>query len=102
MAKKQQKTQSQIITAISERTGMKKADVKKFFDTFSQILTSELKQAGICVVPGVARVKAIRKPATKARQGRNPATGEEITIKAKPARTVVKAYPVKALKEIFV
>jgi nucleoid DNA-binding protein len=45
-------------------------------------------------------IKRVTKPATKARQGRNPATGEPMMIKAKPARTVVRAQPLKALKEM--
>jgi nucleoid DNA-binding protein len=46
------------------------------------------------------KVKRVEKPATKARQGRNPQTGEIITIQAKPKRTVVRALPLKALKEM--
>ena len=51
-------------------------------------------------VPGLLKIKRVEKPATKARQGRNPATGEPIMIKAKPKRTVVRALPLKALKEM--
>jgi nucleoid DNA-binding protein len=51
-------------------------------------------------VPGIAlKIKRVTRPATKARPGRNPATGETIMIKAKPARTVVKALALKSLKE---
>jgi nucleoid DNA-binding protein len=46
------------------------------------------------------KIKKVEKPATKERQGRNPLTGDPITIKAKPKRTVVKAYALKALKEM--
>jgi nucleoid DNA-binding protein len=51
-------------------------------------------------LPGLLKIKRVEKPATKARMGRNPATGQEIMIKAKPKRTVVKAMALKALKEI--
>ncbi|HEX8201034.1 MAG TPA: HU family DNA-binding protein, partial [Isosphaeraceae bacterium] len=50
--------------------------------------------------PGLVKLKVVPKPATKARPGRNPFTGESITIKARPARNVVRALPMKALKEL--
>ena len=52
------------------------------------------------MVPGLLKLKVVRKPATKAKQGINPFTKEPMTIKAKPARNVVKAVPMKALKEL--
>jgi hypothetical protein len=41
----------------------------------------------------------IKKPATKAREGINPFTKEPTTFKAKPARKIIKARPVKAAKD---
>jgi ribosomal protein L27 len=58
------------------------------------------KGPGQFVVPGSLELKVVRKPATKAKPGRNPFTGEAMTIKAKPARDVVRAIPMKALKEM--
>ena len=58
------------------------------------------KGPGVFTLPGLLKVKRVEKPATKARQGRNPQTGEIITIQAKPKRTVVRALPLKALKEM--
>ena len=55
---------------------------------------------GQFVVPGLLKLKVVRKPATKARPGKNPFTGEPMTIQAKPARNVVRALPLKALKEM--
>ena len=55
---------------------------------------------GVFVVPGLAKILVIRKPATKARKGINPFTGEETMFKAKPARNVVKIRPVKAVKDM--
>ena len=52
------------------------------------------------VVPGLLKLKVVRRPATKAKQGVNPFTKEPMTIKAKPARNVVRAVPMKALKEM--
>jgi nucleoid DNA-binding protein len=52
------------------------------------------------VLPGLAKIKVIRKPATKERKGINPFTGEEAVFKAKPARNVIKIQPLKALKDM--
>ena len=55
---------------------------------------------GVFNVPGLMKVKVVRKPATKARKGINPFTKEETIFKAKPARNVVKIQPLKALKDM--
>ena len=55
---------------------------------------------GVFTVPSLMKIKVVRKPATKARKGINPFTGEETVFKAKPARNVVKVLPLKALKEM--
>jgi DNA-binding protein HU-beta len=59
----------------------------------------ELKKTGVFLVPGFAKFVVIKKPATKARKGTNPFTGEEMMFKAKPARKIVRARPVKAAKD---
>ena len=65
-------------------------------------MESHLKKGapGEFTVPGLMKCKVIRKPATKARKGINPFTGEEVMFKAKPARNVIKVRPLKALKEM--
>jgi nucleoid DNA-binding protein len=55
---------------------------------------------GVFTVPGLMKVKVVKKPATKARKGINPFTGEATTFKAKPARKVVKVQPLKGLKDM--
>src|SRR5438270_712602 len=60
----------------------------------------EKKGPGVFTVPGLLKLKRISKPATKARKGINPFTKQEMTFKAKPARNVVKALPLKSLKEM--
>jgi hypothetical protein len=59
----------------------------------------ELKKTGAFVVPGLAKFIVIKKPATKAREGINPFTKEPTTFKAKPARKIARARPVKAVKD---
>ena len=94
---------SQMLSAISEGCGMSKKEVASVMDELASVIHRHLKKrggAGMCTVPGLMKIKTIRKPATKARPGINPFTGEETIFKAKPARTVVKVTPLKGLKEM--
>jgi DNA-binding protein HU-beta len=59
----------------------------------------ELKKTGTFLVPGFAKFVVVKKPATKQRNGINPFTKEPTVFKAKPARKVIKARPVKAVKD---
>jgi DNA-binding protein HU-beta len=74
-------------------------DVKGVIEAVAAIGHKELKKTGAFVVPGLAKFIVIKKPATKARQGINPFTKEPTTFKAKPARKIVRARPVKAVKD---
>jgi DNA-binding protein HU-beta len=86
-------TKSQLLTALSEKTGLTKSDVERVLDELASTAYSEVKVQGEFIVPGFGKlVKANR----KARMGRNPATGEEIRI---PAKTVVKFRLSKAAKD---
>src|ERR1700760_4718042 len=73
--------------------------VKGAIDAVAAIGHKDLKKTGAFVVPGLAKFIVIKKPATKARQGINPFTKEPTTFKAKPARKIVRARPVKAVKD---
>ena len=74
-------------------------DVKGLLEAISQVGQTELKKNGIFVLPGLVRMTVVKKPATKERKGINPFTGEPTVFKAKPARKVIKARPVKAAKD---
>jgi nucleoid DNA-binding protein len=91
-----------VYTALAETTGLGKKEVAAVFSALGALIAKELgKQGpGQFVVPGLLKLKVVRKPATKARPGKNPFTGEPMTIQAKPARNVVRALPLKALKEM--
>jgi nucleoid DNA-binding protein len=91
-----------VYTALAETTGLGKNQVAAIFSALGALIAKELgkKGPGQVVVPGLLKLKVVRKPATKARPGTNPFTGEPITIQAKPARNVVRALPLKALKEM--
>ncbi len=76
-----------------------KKDVKGVIETMAIIGYKELKKTGAFLVPGFAKFIVIKKPATKARNGINPFTKEPTVFKAKPARKIIRARPVKAAKE---
>ncbi|MDH4273618.1 MAG: HU family DNA-binding protein [Gammaproteobacteria bacterium] len=91
---------SQIFTHIAEFTDLSKKDVASVFNEFASLIERHVKKngAGTFKVPGLMKIRVVRKPATKARKGINPFTGEETTFKAKPARNVVKVQALKSLK----
>ena len=74
-------------------------DVKGLLEAIAELGHIELKKNGIFVLPGLVRMVVVKKPATKERKGVNPFTGEPTVFKAKPARKVIKARPVKAAKD---
>jgi DNA-binding protein HU-beta len=94
-------TKSQIIQAIADahKEKLARKDVAGVLESLSAVGYKELKKNGIFVLPGFAKFVVVKKPATKERQGINPFTKAPITIKAKPARKVLKARPVKAAKD---
>jgi DNA-binding protein HU-beta len=94
-----QMTKSQLIEKIAAENELAKKDVKNVLDTLASVGYKELKKAGVFLVPGFAKFVVIKKPATKARKGINPFNGEEMMFKAKPARKIVRARPVKAAKD---
>ncbi len=91
-----------VYSALAETTGLGKKEVAAVFSALGALIAKELgkKGPGQFVVPGLLKLKVVRKPATKARSGKNPFTGEPMTIQAKPARNVVRALPLKGLKEM--
>jgi DNA-binding protein HU-beta len=94
-------TKSQLLQAISAQHDDKftRSDIKKVLETLQTIGHKELKKNGSFVIPGFVKLVLVKKPATKARKGINPFTKEPTVFKAKPARKVVKARPVKAIKD---
>jgi len=95
-------TKSAMMAEIAERNELTKKQVAGVFATLSELIEGHIKKggAGTCTVPGLMKIKTIRKPATKARKGINPFTGEETVFKAKPARNVVKVLALKGLKDM--
>jgi nucleoid DNA-binding protein len=101
-AAKSPTTKAETYTYIADKTGLTKKDVGAVFDSLSGLIKRDLRRTGpgVYTVPGLMKIKVVRKPATKARKGVNPFTGEAMTFKAKPARNVVKVLALKALKDM--
>ncbi len=96
-------TKSEILSAIAEDTGLTKKQVVDVFASLGDLLTRHIKKrgSGEFTIPDTGvKIRRAKKPARKARMGRNPATGEAMEIPAKPASTTVKVIPLKALKDV--
>jgi nucleoid DNA-binding protein len=101
-AKGKARTKSEVFGTIAEHVGISKKEVAHVFEVMGQMIAADLKRgnAGVFNVPGMMKITVRRKPATKARKGINPFTGEETIFKAKPAMNVVKIRPLKGLKDM--
>ncbi|MPY89233.1 MAG: HU family DNA-binding protein [Luteitalea sp.] len=84
---------SELFSHFAEKYDMKRTEVRELFDEVTTLAEKELKRSGEFTIPGVVKLVVQKR---KARMGRNPATGEPIKI---PAKTVVKARPVKQIKD---
>lgn len=95
-------TKTQLLMEIAESTELTKKQVQSVLDELADIIERHVKKraAGQFTLPGLMKVTVVRKPATKARKGINPFTGEETIFKAKPARNVIKVRPLKKLKDM--
>ncbi len=100
-AKDKPRTKSEVLATISDHVGISKKEAAQVFEVMGTMIEADLKKGacGVFNVPGMMKVMVQRKPATKARKGINPFTGEETVFKAKPARNVVKVRPLKGLKD---
>ena len=95
-------TKGEVYTKLAGKTGLTKKQVSTVFEALTEMIGNELgkKGPGLFQMPGLLKLKVVRKPATKAKQGINPFTKEPMMVKAKPGRNVVKALPLKSLKEM--
>jgi DNA-binding protein HU-beta len=91
-------TQGQLAGAVAEKAGLTKTEAKRALVALEEVVTEELAEAEKVRIGGLVQLAVRVKPATKERTGRNPATGEEITIAAKPAAVDVRARPLKQAK----
>ena len=91
-------TQTQLIAKLAEETELSKADVKTVLNALEETILSEISEAEKVKIGSLVQLQVKLKPATKEREGRNPATGETITIAAKPASVQLKARPLAKAK----
>ena len=99
---KDKQTKSKIIDEIANDTGLTKKEVSAVFSSLGELITRHIKKrgSGEFIIPDTGvKIRRVKVPARKARMGRNPATGEEIRIPAKPAHTTVKVSALKTLKD---
>jgi nucleoid DNA-binding protein len=91
-------TKSEILASIAKDTDLSKKQVGAVFESLNGIIKKSLRGSGLFTLPGLLKLKVVKKPATKAREGVNPFTGEKMTFKAKPASKKVRAVALKSLK----
>ena len=95
-------TKTQIIAALAETTGLSKKDIGGVLAALGGMIEGHMKKRGsgeFSIPDTGVKIRRVKKPARKARMGRNPATGEAMKIAAKPASTVVRVTALKALKD---
>ena len=92
-------TQTQLAAAVADRAELTKSDAKRALEALEAIVLEELGNAQKVRIGGLVQLTVRVKPATKKRLGRNPATGEQITIAAKPASVDVRARPLARAKQ---
>ena len=91
-------TKSEILAHIAKDTDLSRKQVGAVFESLHGIIKKSLKGAGLFTLPGLLKMKVVKRPATKAREGVNPFTGEKMVFKAKPASKKVRVQPLKSLK----
>ena len=101
-AAKKPMNKTEIITALVEATGLTKQQVGSLFDELAKLIGKSLGNdgPGVFALAGLLQIKVVRKPATEEHMGINPFTKEEMLIKAKPAKNVVKVIALKGLKDL--
>lgn len=99
---RQKMSKAQILAHLATQTGLTRAQVDSVLDELEVLVMRHVKKraVGEFTLPGLLKIRSVKRPATKKRMGRNPATGEQIEIPARPATTRVRATPLKRLKEM--
>jgi nucleoid DNA-binding protein len=93
-------SKSALINAVVQEVGeISRKEVKTILETLTDVAYKELKKSGIFTVPGFAKFRVVKKPATKAREGINPFTKQPMTFAAKPASKSVRARAIKSVKD---
>jgi nucleoid DNA-binding protein len=95
-------TKSQVIAELADITELDKKSINKVFDGLTELIKKQLgpRGPGEFVIPGLLKLRAVKKPATKDRPGINPFTKQPIIIKGKPASKKIRATALKSLKDL--
>ncbi len=95
-------TKAQVVAELAQQTELDKKSVNRVFESLQELIRKQLsaRGPGEFVVPGLVKLRVVKKPATKERPGINPFTKEPITIPAKPASKKVRATALKSLKDL--
>jgi len=95
-------TKGQLVTTMAGAIGSPRKQASELVDCLGRLIGEHVKPKGpgIFTLPGILKIKVVKKPARPAREGINPFTGEKMMFKATPARRVVKIRALKKLKEM--
>ena len=93
-------TKSEVMAQICKDADLSRKQVVAVFESLNGIIKKSLRGAGMFTLPGLLKMKVVKRPATKARQGINPFTKEKMMFKAKPASKKVRVLPLKSLKAL--
>jgi DNA-binding protein HU-beta len=93
-AGKKRMTQAQVINHFAGKTGLKRAQIKEFFDELATLAGREVRSKGEFTLPGFGKLVLSER---RAREGRNPQTGETIQI---PAKTTLKFRVSRTMGEL--
>lgn len=96
-------TKTAILNQIAKDTSLSRKQIASVLESLEGMIAKELKPrgAGSFNLPGLLKIRVVKKPAKRARKGVNPFTGEEMTFKAKPASKSVRVLPLKRLKDMI-
>ncbi len=93
-------TKSEIVAQICKDADLSRAQVAAVFESLNGVIRKSLRGAGLFTLPGLLKMKVVKKPATKEREGVNPFTKEKVIFKAKPASKKVRILALKNLKDL--
>jgi len=94
-------TKSELVSELVSKTNFSKSQVNEFFEALTEVVEQNIKSGNTVNIPNLVKIYVHKRKATNSRQMKSPATGEMITVPAKPAHKVVKTKPVKFLKEVL-
>jgi nucleoid DNA-binding protein len=92
-------TKPKMMDAISDKTDLAKKDCTAIYDALVEVVAEQLRTTGAITLPGLVKLTVKDVPARPEHPGKNPFTGEDIIVKAKPASKRIKALPLKPLKD---